>query len=74
MEGSIGESRSNSMSEEGSEKKIVESDEEVGCEENFEQNKEDNNQGNARMSNDVVHGHGVGRRNKNIVGICWFEW
>jgi hypothetical protein len=36
VEGSIGESRSNFMNEEGSEKNIVESDEEVGIEENFE--------------------------------------
>ncbi len=26
------------------------------------------------MSGDVVHGHGVGRRNSNIVGRCQFEW
>jgi hypothetical protein len=43
VEGYVGESRSNSMSEEGSEKNILESDEEVGSEENFEQTKEDYN-------------------------------
>ncbi len=43
MEGFVGEFGSNSMSEEGSEKNIVEGDEEVGGEENFEQNKEDYN-------------------------------
>jgi hypothetical protein len=43
VEGFVGEFGSNSMSEEGSEKNIVEGDEEVGGEENFEQNKEDYN-------------------------------
>ncbi len=43
LEGSIGEFGFGSMSEEGSEKKIMEGNEEVGNEENFEWNKEDYN-------------------------------
>jgi hypothetical protein len=43
VKGSIREFRSNSMSGEENEENIVEGDEEVGGEENFEQNKEDYN-------------------------------
>jgi hypothetical protein len=38
VEGSNGESRSNSMNEEGNEKEITECDEEFGAKENLEQN------------------------------------
>jgi hypothetical protein len=43
VEGSVGESGSNFMNKEGSEKNIVKGDEEVSSEETFEQNKEDYN-------------------------------
>jgi hypothetical protein len=43
VEGFVGESGSNSMSEKISENNIVEGDEKVGGDENFEQNKEDYN-------------------------------
>jgi len=68
VEGSVGEFGFDSMSEEGSEKNIVEGDEEVGGEENFERNKEDYNKGNARGNDDTLHGHGVRSINSNIVG------
>ncbi len=45
-------------------------DEEVGGEENFEQNKEDYNQGNACGDDDTMHGNGVRGSNSNIVGRC----
>ncbi len=63
MERSIGEFGFDSMSEEGSEENIMEGNEEVGSEENFEWNKEDYNQGNAHMNVDVVHGRGVKGKN-----------
>jgi hypothetical protein len=62
------------MNEEGNEKNIVESNEEVGVKENFEQKEEDYRQGNAYANDDVVHGHGVRRSNSNIVGRHWCEW
>jgi hypothetical protein len=68
VEGSVGEFGFDSMSKEGSENNIVEGDEEVGGEENFERNKEDYNKGNACGNDDTVHGHGVKRINSNIVG------
>jgi hypothetical protein len=74
VEWSIEEFGFNSMSEEGSEENIAEGDKEVGNEENFERNKEDYNQGNACMNDDVVHGHGVRGNNSNILGKHWFEW
>ncbi len=52
----------------------MEGDEEVGGKENFEQNKEDYNQGNACGNDDAVYGHGVGGTNSNIVGKHQFEW
>jgi len=70
VEGFVGEFGSDSMNKEGSEKNIAKGNEEVGSEENFEQNKEEYNQGNARVNDDVVHGHGVKRRNSNILGRC----
>ncbi len=63
-----------SMSKERSEENIVKGDEEVGGEENFEQNKEDYNQGNAHENDDAMHGHGVKRTNSNIMGRRRFEW
>ncbi len=63
-----------SMSEEGNEKNIAEGDKEVGSEENFKQNEEDYNQGNARMNDDVLHGHGLRGINSNKLGKCRFEW
>jgi hypothetical protein len=44
----------------------VEGDEEVGNEENFEWNKDDFDQGNARMNDDIEHGHGVREKFKYI--------
>lgn len=60
-ERSIGKSRSNSMNEERNEENITEGDEEVGNKENFDRNKEDYNQGNACVNDDIVHGHGCER-------------
>jgi hypothetical protein len=74
VERSIGESRFDSMNEERNEKNIVEVDEEVGNEENFERNKDDFNQGNAHANDDIVHGHGVRGKNSNILGRHWFKW
>ncbi len=74
VEGSIGESRFDSMNEEGNEKNIVEGNEEVGNKENFEWNKEDYNQGNAHGNDDAMHGHGVQGTNLNIVGKRQYEW
>ncbi len=74
VEGSIREFGSDSMNKEGSEENIVEGDEEVGVEENFERNDEDYNQGNARGNDDIVYGHGVRGTNSNIMGRCKFEW
>jgi hypothetical protein len=62
------------MNEERSEENIVKGDEEVGGEENFEWNKEDYNQGNARGNDDVMYGHSVRGTNSNIVGRCQFKW
>jgi hypothetical protein len=55
-------------------KNIVEGDEEVGGEENFEQNKEDYNQGNAHGNDDAIYGHGVGGTNSNITRRHQSEW
>ncbi len=74
VERSIEESRCNYMSKEGNEKNIAKNDKKVGSKENFERNKEDYNQGNACMNDDVVHGHGVKGRNSYILGRHWFEW
>jgi hypothetical protein len=52
----------------------VKGDEEVGGKENFEQNKEDFNQGSAHENNDVMHGHGVKRTNSNIMGRRRSKW
>ncbi len=73
-EGSIGESRSDSVSKEKIGENIVESNEEVGSKENFERNKGNYNQGNACMNDDAIHGHGVKRRNSNIMGRCRCNW
>jgi hypothetical protein len=70
VEGSIGEFESNSMNEKGSEKNITKGDEEVGS----KQNKEDYNQGNACVNDDVMHGHGVRGKISNILQIRRFEW
>jgi hypothetical protein len=70
VDGSIGESRSDSMSKERSEKTIAKGNEEVSSEENFEQKKEDYNQGNACVNDHVIHDHGVRGINSNIVGRC----
>ncbi len=74
VEGCVGEFGFNFMNEEGNEENIANCDEEVGGEENFEWNKEDNNQGNAHGNDDAMHGHGMERKNSNIVGRRWFEW
>jgi hypothetical protein len=74
VERSIEEFEFDSMSEEGNEENIPKGDKEVGSEENFEQNEEDYNQGNAHMNDDVLDGHGVRGENSNILGRCWFEW
>jgi hypothetical protein len=42
----------------------VEGNHEVSGEENFEQNKEDYNQGNACGNDDAMYGHGVGDKFK----------
>jgi len=55
-------------------KRILRKDEEVGSKENFEQNNEDYNQGNACVNDDVMHGHGVKGRISNILGRCRSEW
>jgi hypothetical protein len=62
------------MSEEGSEKNILKGDEEVGGEENFERNKEDYNERNARGNDDSRYGHGVGGTYSNIVGKHQSKW
>jgi hypothetical protein len=62
------------MSEERNEKNITEGDEEVGNKENFDWNKEDYNQGNACVNDDIVHGHGVRRKHLNILGRCRSKW
>jgi len=74
LEGFIGESRFNSMNKGRSEKNIVKGDEEVGGEENFQWNKEDYNQGNARGNDDIVYGHGVKGTNSNTTRRCQYEW
>ncbi len=66
VERSIGESRFDSINKERNEENIVEGDEEVGNEENFEWNKDDFDQGNARMNDDIEHGHGVREKFKYI--------
>jgi hypothetical protein len=48
------------MNEEGSERNIVEGDEEVRGKENFERN--------AQESDDAMYGHGIRGTNSNIVG------
>ncbi len=68
VERSIRESGFDSMNKERSEENIVKGDEKVGGEENFEQNKQDSNQGSAHENNDAMHGHGVKRTNSNIMG------
>jgi hypothetical protein len=74
VEGYIGEFGSNSLNKEGNEENIVESNEEVGGKESFEQNKEDYNHRNAHESDDTMHGHGVRGTNSNIMGRHWFTW
>ncbi len=74
VEMSIKEFGSNSMNKEGSEGNIAEGDEEVNGKENFEQNKQNYNQGNARKNDDAMYGHGVRWTNSNIVGRHYFEW
>ncbi len=74
VEGFVGEFGFDSMNEKGSENNIMEGDEEVGGEENFEWNKEDYNHRIAHGNNDAMYGHGVRRTNSNIAGRCWFEW
>jgi hypothetical protein len=70
----VGESRFDSMNEERNEENIVEGDEKVGNKENFERNKDDFNQGNACVNDDIVHDHGVRGKNSNILGRRQFKW
>jgi hypothetical protein len=67
VEGSIGHSRSDSISEEGIEEDIAEGDEEVSVEKDYYQ-------GNVSGNDDAIHGNGVRGTNSNIVGRCRFEW
>jgi hypothetical protein len=59
VEGSIGHSRSDSISEERIEEDIVEGDDEVSIGKKLEQNEKDYYQVNAHGNDDAIHGNGM---------------